>query len=61
MQTQLFMYCYITKQIGPKGGVCRQLNKIFLLPPPTPLLPVVYATDHSKTVVPGLFLFCVAL
>ena len=35
--------------IGTKGEVCRQL-KIFLTPT------VVYATDHSKAVVPVLFL-----
>ena len=39
--------------IGTKDKVCRQY-KIFKLP-------VVYATDRSKAVVPVLFLFCVAL
>ena len=33
---------------------------MFTPPPPPPHLPVVYATDSSKAVVPVLFLFCVA-
>ena len=43
------MYFCIMNYIGTKGEVCRQL-KIFLN------LPVVYATDRSKAVVPVLFL-----
>ena len=54
MRTELFMYFCIKKNIGTQSEVCRQLN-IFLN------LPVVYATDHSKVVVPVLFLFCAAL
>ena len=49
-RTELFMYFCIMNYIGTKGEVCRQL-KIFLTPPP-----VVCATDHSKAVVPVLFL-----
>ena len=43
------MYFCIMDYIGIKGEVCRQL-KIFLNSR------VVYATDHSKAVVPVLFL-----
>ena len=43
------MYFCIMNYIGTKGEVCQQL-KIFLN------LPVFYATDHSKAVVPVLFL-----
>ena len=40
-----------------QGEVCRQLKIFYPLSPH----PVVYTTDHSKAVVPVLFLFCVAL
>ena len=53
MQTEFFMHFCIQNYIGTRGEVCRQ--KIIFKPP------VVYATDHSKAVVPVLFLFCVAL
>ena len=56
MRTELYIYFCIKKYIGTQGEVCRQL-KIFFNPTPA----VVYATDRSKAVVPGMFLFCVAL
>ena len=49
-----FFYFFNKKYIGTQSEVCQQL-KIFLNPT------VVYATDHSKAVVPVLFLFCVPL
>ena len=57
MRTEFFMYFCIKKDIGTYGEICRQL-KIFLPPLPPP---VVYATDHSKAVVPMLFLLAVWL
>ena len=57
MQIVLFMYFCIKKYIGTQDEVCRQL-KIFY---PRPRTPVVYAADRYKTVLPVLFLFCVAL
>ena len=41
--------------IGTKGEVCRQLKHV-LTRTPSPLPPVVYATDRSKAVVPVVFL-----
>ena len=54
MRTELFVYFCIKNNITTQGEVCRQFN-IFLNPT------VVYATDHSKEVVPVFFFFFWAL
>ena len=53
MRTKLFMYFFIKNYIGTQG---ENLLKVLYTPRPTP---VVYAIDHSKSVVLVLFLLCV--
>ena len=47
MRTEHFMYFCIKKYIGTQDEICRQLRQFF-----NPS--VVYATDRSKAVVPGV-------
>ena len=62
MRTELFMYFILRNTSGHRVKLVDNKKNIFT-PPPTSAhrIPVVYATDRSKAVIPVLFVFCVAL